>query len=133
MDAIYSTQQDQFERTIRIFPDMNAVHAFNKQVEVKRSKKEKPAKGKPEAIAPVEDTTVVEPAPSEVEITEEATPVVEPAPTEVEITEEVAPVEDSAVAPVALMAEVETTTTTKQSSKSTKRTSTKKKSDDIAK
>lgn len=116
MDAIYSTQQDQFERTIRIFPDMNAVHAFNKQVEVKRSKKEKPAKDKPEAIAPVEDTTVVEPAPSEVEI-----------------TEEVAPVEDSTVAPVALMAEVETTTTTKQSSKSTKRTSTKKKSDDIAK
>lgn len=118
MDAIYSTQQDQFERTIRIFPDMNAVHAFNKQVEVKRSKKEKPAKGKPEAIAPVEDTTVVEPAPAEVEITEEVAPV--------EVT-------DVAVAPVALMAEVETTTTTKQSSKSTKRTSTKKKSDDIAK
>ena len=119
MDAIYTTQKEQFDRTIRVFPSMEAMHAFNKnrlEEKAKRaaSKKEKEAKA-PEAKATV--TT-------KVEIVSES--VVDAIAVAAEV---------SADATVAAPAEpiVETDAADEHSSKSVKRTTTKKKTKDSVK
>ena len=122
MDAIYTTQKEQFERTIRVFPSMEAMHAFNKnrleeKAKLAAHKKVKEVKA-PEAKAP--EATVT----TEVKIVSES--VVDAIAVAAEV---------SADATVAAPAEpiIETDAAAEQSSKSVKRTTTKKKTKDSVK
>lgn len=117
MDAIYTTQKEQFERTIRVFPSMEAMHAFNKNRLEEKAKLAAPKKAK-EVKAP--EATVT----TEVKIVSES--VVDAIAVAAEVSADA-----TAAAPAEPI--VETDAAAAQSSKSVKRTTTKKKTKDSVK